>query len=135
APQERENPFQHTSRGSASQTTKAPKERSSLAQRFSAGSATPNDASPGATTDSSQAPTEALVGSRAAAILNPGHQPFELTFHDRNLRLAPAGTLQTGAAEDSRIYLDQTTFKSWTGITPTTIEIAVNGSTSEIENA
>ena len=45
----------------------------------------------------------------------------------------PAGLLQTGAAEDSRIYLDQTEFQNWTGVSPTTIEIAINGSSADIE--
>jgi len=78
---------------------------------------------------------EALVGMRAAAVVTPDRKPFELTFHDRAVQLAPAGLLQTGAAEDSRIYLDQSEFQSWTGVAPTTIEIAVNGSTADIEQA
>jgi len=78
---------------------------------------------------------EALVGMRAAAVVTPDRKPFELTFHDRAVQLAPAGLLQTGAAEDSRIYLDQSEFQSWTGVAPTTIEIAVSGSTAEIEQA
>src|SRR5258707_164698 len=46
---------------------------------------------------------------------------------------APAGMLQTGAGEDSRIYLDQSEFQSWTSIAPSTIEVAANGSTAEVE--
>jgi putative ABC transport system permease protein len=79
-------------------------------------------------------PSEALVGMRAAAAVTPDRQPFELTFHDKAIQLSPAGLLQTGAAEDSRIYLDQSTFQTWTGIPPTTIEIAVNGTPAEIEH-
>jgi len=78
---------------------------------------------------------EALVGMRAASVVTPDRRPFDLTFHDRALKLAPAGLLQTGAAEDSRIYVDQAEFQNWTGVAPTTIEIAVNGSTVEIEQA
>jgi putative ABC transport system permease protein len=78
-------------------------------------------------------PSEALVGIRAAATVAPKHQPFDLTFQGKTLHLIPAGLLQTGAAEDSRIYLDQTEFQNWTGVAPTTIEIAVNGSAEEIE--
>jgi putative ABC transport system permease protein len=43
------------------------------------------------------------------------------------------GVLRTGAAEDNRIYLSTADFESWTGIPPSTIEIAVTGSPQEIE--
>ncbi len=45
----------------------------------------------------------------------PNRQPFDLTFQGQTIHLAPAGLLQTGAGEDSRIYLDQTEFQNWTG--------------------
>ena len=75
----------------------------------------------------------ALVGMRAAAVATPARQPFELTFQGKPLELSPAGLLQTGAAEDSRIYLDQSAFQAWTGVAPNTLEIAVNGSSDEIQ--
>jgi putative ABC transport system permease protein len=81
------------------------------------------------------APTEALVGMRAATVVTPSRQPFELTFQGKSIELAPAGLLQTGAAEDSRIYLDQSTFLAWTGVAPTTIEIAANGTAQEVEQS
>jgi putative ABC transport system permease protein len=43
-----------------------------------------------------------------------------------------AGTVQTGAAEDSRVYLALPDFVSWTGVQPSTIEVAANGSPEEI---
>jgi len=83
------------------------------------------------------APNEALVGMRAATVLSPkigpNRQPFELTFQGKAIELAPAGMLQTGAGEDSRIYLDQSEFQSWTGVTPSTIEVAATGTASEVE--
>jgi putative ABC transport system permease protein len=83
------------------------------------------------------APSEALVGMRAAAVVSPGsspnRQPFELTFQGKAIRLAPAGMLQTGAGEDSRIYLDQSEFQNWTGVAPSTIEVAANGTAAEVE--
>ena len=78
-------------------------------------------------------PKTALVGVRAASVVTPGRQPFELSFHGHAITLEPGALLQTGAAEDSRIYLDQSTFQAWTGVVPTTIEIAVNGSPEEIQ--
>jgi putative ABC transport system permease protein len=80
-------------------------------------------------------PVEALVGMRAAAVVTPDRRPFELTFQGRTIQLIPAGVLQTGAGEDSRIYIDQSEFQKWTGVAPTTIEIAINGSTEEIERS
>src|SRR5450631_1912478 len=78
-------------------------------------------------------PVEALVGIRAATVVTPKRQPFDLTFQGKTIHLAPAGLLQTGAAEDSRVYLDQAEFQTWTGVSPTTIEVAVNGSSEEIQ--
>src|SRR5271170_2741322 len=79
------------------------------------------------------APNEALIGMRAASVVSANRQPFELTFQGKAIQLAPAGMLQTGAGEDSRIYLDQSEFQNWTGIAPTTIEVAANGTAAEIE--
>ena len=84
-----------------------------------------------------EAPDDALVGMRAATVVGPNagpnRQPFELSFQGRSIRLIPAGMLQTGAGEDSRIYLDQSEFQNWTGVAPSTIEVAANGTSSEVE--
>ena len=40
--------------------------------------------------------------------------------------------MQTGAAEDSRVYLSLGDFVSWTGVQPSTIEVAATGSPEEI---
>src|SRR5271167_293573 len=83
------------------------------------------------------APSEALIGMRAATVVSPkagpNRQPFELTFQGKSIELAPVGLLQTGAGEDSRIYLDQSEFQTWTGIAPSTIEVAANGTAAEVE--
>jgi putative ABC transport system permease protein len=85
------------------------------------------------------APNEVLLGMRAATVINPNssanRQPFELTFQSKAIELAPAGMLQTGAGEDSRIYLDQSEFQNWTGVAPTTIEVSANGTTADVEAA
>jgi len=78
-------------------------------------------------------PSEALVGVRAATVVTPNRQPFELTFQGKAIQLTPAGLLQTGAGEDSRIYLDQSEFQNWTGVAPSTIEVAANGTASEVD--
>src|SRR6266849_2629751 len=108
-------------------TNSAAERRNSLAQRESAGNESPSTGVPSGTA------LPALVGMRAATVVTPDRKPFELTFQGRTLQLAPVGLLQTGAGEDSRIYLDQSEFHDWTGVAPSTIEIAINGSTAEIE--
>jgi putative ABC transport system permease protein len=73
-----------------------------------------------------------LVGVRAASLVSPKDQPFDLSFQERTIHLTPAGTVQTGAAEDSRVYLSLADFVSWTGVQPSTIEVAAAGSREEI---
>ncbi len=80
------------------------------------------------------APQQALVGVRALAVVTPKNQPFDLSFQGRTIHLSPAGTVQTGAAEDSRVYLSLADLVSWTGVQASTIEVAASGSPEEISN-
>jgi len=75
---------------------------------------------------------DALVGVRAAAVVSPQGKPFDLSFQEHTIHLNPAGTLRTGASEDSHIYLSLKDFESWTGVQPSTIEIASSGSSEEV---
>ncbi len=75
---------------------------------------------------------DALVGTRAASVVGLPGKPFDLTFQGRAIRLDPAGTLQTGAAEDSRIYMSLADFTQWTQVPNSTIEISASGSTEEV---
>jgi putative ABC transport system permease protein len=75
---------------------------------------------------------DALVGVRAAVVVSPQGKPFDLSFQGRTLHLNSTGTLRTGAAEDSRVYLRLADFETWTGVQPSTIEIAASGSPQEI---
>lgn len=75
---------------------------------------------------------QALVGVRALPVVSPKNQPFDLSFQGRSIHLTPAGTVQTGAAEDSRVYLSLQDFVSWTSIQPSTIEVAASGSSREV---
>jgi len=77
-------------------------------------------------------PQQALIGVRAVAAVSPKNQPFALTFQGHTISLSPAGTVQTGAAEDSRVYLSLRDFVAWSGVQPSTIEVAANGSPEEI---
>jgi len=75
---------------------------------------------------------QALVGVRALPLVSPKNQPFDLTFKGRTLHVTPAGTVQTGAAEDSRIYLPLPDFLDWTGLQPSSVEVGASGSPEEI---
>lgn len=79
-----------------------------------------------------RAASEALVGVRASGVVSPKGQPFDLTFQGKAIHLTTAGTVQTGAAEDSRVYISLADFENWSGIQPSTIEIAASGSPEEI---
>jgi len=78
------------------------------------------------------APQESLVGVRALPVVSPKNQPFELSFQGKTIHLTPAGTVRTGAAEDSRIYVSLSDFVNWTSVQPSTIEVAASGSAEEI---
>jgi putative ABC transport system permease protein len=78
------------------------------------------------------APQQALIGVRAQSTVSRKNQPFDLTFQGRTIHLSPAGTVQTGAAEDSRIYISIADFTAWTGVQPSTIEVAASGPPEEI---
>jgi len=79
-------------------------------------------------------PKQALVGVRAVSLLAPKNQSFDLSFQGRTIHLTPTGTVQTGSAEDSRIYLSLADFVSWTGVQPTTVEVAATGTPEEISS-
>jgi len=64
--------------------------------------------------------------------VSPKGQDFDLTFQGKTIRVSPTGTVQTGATEDSRIYLSLSDFVSWTGVQPSTIQVAASGSPSEV---
>ena len=75
---------------------------------------------------------QALIGVRAQPLVSPKNQAFDLSFQGHILHVTPAGTVQTGAAEGSRIYLSLADFNSWTGVQPSTIEVAASGNASEV---
>jgi putative ABC transport system permease protein len=75
---------------------------------------------------------QALIGVRALPVAAPKNQTFSLTFQGKPIQLTTAGTVQTGAAEDSRVYLSLPDFVSWTAVQPSTIEVAAVGSSQEI---
>lgn len=75
---------------------------------------------------------EALVGIRAARALSLDNRSFTLAYQGHRLTLISAGTVQTGAGEDSRIYLSPSDFHDWTGLDPSVVEIAASGSPRDV---
>jgi len=77
------------------------------------------------------APIQALTGIRAQKAL--GAAQFPLSYNGKTIRLATAGTVRTGDAEDSRIYLPLDAFVAWTGVQPNTLEIQAAGDAQQIQ--
>ena len=84
-------------------------------------------------TTESKEHASALVGVKAAKVISD-LAGFTLSFDGRTLNVVTAGTVRTGAAEDSRVYLDLAAFEKWTGVGPTSIEIGAGGSPAEIDS-
>jgi putative ABC transport system permease protein len=82
-------------------------------------------------TASSTAPIQALTGVRAEKALNAAR--FSLSYNGKTINLETAGTVRTGDAEDSRIYLPLDAFEAWTGVSPTTLEIQAAGNSTQIQ--
>ena len=77
--------------------------------------------------------SSALVGVKAAKAVGEAPQ-FTLAFDGRAHDFASTGTLRTGAAEDSRVYLDLADFEQWTGVKASSIEIGASGTPAEIDS-
>lgn len=75
---------------------------------------------------------QALVGERAAQVLNSADARFTLNFQGRKLQLAQAGTVETGAGEDSRVYISLNDFRAWTRADASVVEIAAYGSPEQV---
>lgn len=78
-------------------------------------------------------PGQALVGTRVRSTFPNTDKTFALNFHGKQIQVTPAGTLRTGAAEESRVYLSLPDFIAWTGVGPSTIEVAASGSGEEVD--
>jgi len=77
-----------------------------------------------------------LIGQRAQQALGlAGKDHLTLEFNGAPHSFVPVNLLKTGGQEDNRLYLDLADLTRWTGVQPSTIEIAYNGSSSEIDAA
>ena len=75
---------------------------------------------------------QALVGRRAERVLRGNNGVFTISFEGKPIRLLPAGNLSTGGGEDSRVYISLPEFQAWTGLGPSTVEIAASGTADEV---
>ena len=78
---------------------------------------------------------DALVGARAVSVVGPRTNRSTLAFKVAPIRLNPVGTLQTGAAEDSRVYISLADFTEWTHVPYSTVEISASGPPEEISTS
>lgn len=72
------------------------------------------------------------MGIRAAKLVSTPGAPFTLAFQGHTVPFTARGTVQTGAGEDSRIYISLDDFHAWTGLDPTVVEIAASGTGEEV---
>ena len=79
-----------------------------------------------------QSASEVLVGVRVAPLLTSGSAALTLRLGRKSIRVLPAGTVRTGAGEDSRVYMSLADFRLWTGIEPSVVEISANGPPAEV---
>ncbi len=76
---------------------------------------------------------DALIGARVAELYSPTGQPFEIDFGGHKTEVKPQAIFTSGSDDDSRIYLDQATFTSLTGVQPNTALVRVEGRPREIQ--
>lgn len=74
---------------------------------------------------------EVLTGVRAQQAISSDN--FALTYNGKTIQMHTAGTLRTGDAEDSRIYMPLTALEAWTGVAPSTLQIQASGSIGKIQ--
>ena len=74
----------------------------------------------------------ALVGARILKAVSDDGQNLDLSYGSHFIHLKIAGVLRTGGEEDSRIYISLADLAKWTGLRPSTIEVAAAGSPAEL---
>ena len=77
-------------------------------------------------------PGAALVGARVLKTLSDDGQDLDLNYGGHPIHLKIAGTLRTGSEEDSRVYMNLADLTTWTGVQPSSIEVAAAGSAQEL---
>jgi len=78
---------------------------------------------------------EILVGTRALPQLAATNNETTLTYGNHTQTFQIAGTIHTGGAEDSRVYLPLAAFTAFTGAPASIIEIQIPGSAKQVNGA
>ena len=76
----------------------------------------------------------ALLGTRAADFIG-NDKVVTLTFSGKTATFTNSGLLKTGGDEDSRIYVNLSTFRQWTSVQPSVLEIQVPGGAQKVDAA
>jgi putative ABC transport system permease protein len=79
--------------------------------------------------------TEILVGSRALSQLEAKDGHASLSYGNRSQTFQIAGTVHTGGAEDSRVYLPLAAFAAFTGAPASTVEVQIPGNSAQVNAA
>jgi len=75
----------------------------------------------------------ALVGSRAAALLNITAGTLVLSYGGKTLQISPQAIFTSGSDDDSRIYLPQAEFLRLTEVAPSSALLRLEGTPSEVQ--
>lgn len=78
---------------------------------------------------------DALLGFRAAEVVSPKGQPFQITYNGKSIQVQPAAIFHSGSDDDSRIYIALDRFTALTGVQPSVVQVRVQGPPAEIQNA
>lgn len=76
---------------------------------------------------------DALVGTRAAASLSPRYDPFEIRYGGQKTLIRPKAVFHSGSEDDSRIYIGLEQFSHLTSLPPSTAQVRITGTPTEIE--
>ncbi|HZY59609.1 MAG TPA: FtsX-like permease family protein, partial [Candidatus Binataceae bacterium] len=82
-----------------------------------------------------QSESEVLVGSRVLPQLSATNNQARLTYGEHTQTFTIAGTVHTGGAEDSRIYLPLAAFTAFTATPATTVEVQIPGNAAQVNAA
>jgi putative ABC transport system permease protein len=83
----------------------------------------------GATYNASQP----LIGFRAAETFARAGQAFTVNYGGKSIEIQPGAVFHSGSDDDSRIYLDQNLFATWTRLPVSSAQLRVDGTPAEVQ--
>lgn len=85
--------------------------------------------------DAGNAHTQVLVGSRAARVLSPAQEAFNISFGTRQITFQPEIVFTSGSDDDSRVYVDLRQFTDLASVPANTALMRIEGRPREIQDA